>query len=89
MDDVLRFWPIFMGIGIGAVAWGRIETKISALHTSVEDLKKSTKEDISRLEAKQDKYNHLQERVILLEVHEKDDRHRIEEVEDEINAIKH
>ena len=89
MDELLRYWPIFVACVMGAIAWGRIEAKISAVQTSVEDMKKSTKEDIDRLERKQDKYNHLQERVISLEVHEKDDRHRIEEVEEEIHAIKH
>lgn len=60
-------------------------TEINALKESISNLKVDIKEDIARLETKQDKYNHLQERVTRTEESSKSAHLRINRLEDKCN----
>lgn len=60
-------------------------TEINALKESISNLKVDIKEDIARLETKQDKYNHLQERVTRTEESCKSAHLRINRLEDKCN----
>lgn len=64
MEEVLlRYWPLILAAVGALLAWGEIKGGFKAMSVKLEDLRA----DLERLEAKQDKYNHLQERVIKLE----------------------
>ena len=67
--------------------WGLViyfskqDKKIAMLGISIDDVK----QDIARLETKQDKYNHLQERTIALEQRCLSNGHRIDSLEKQLD----
>lgn len=67
MKEILEYLPLIMALVTIVLAWGQIKGEIKALKIAVEDLRRDVKEDIGRLEKKQDKYNHLQERMARVE----------------------
>lgn len=70
-------------VNVGAIAffWGKIVTKLSALEKVVESYKTALKEDIGRLEKKQDKHNGLYEKVTRAEESAKSAHHRLDTLE--------
>jgi hypothetical protein len=56
-----------------------LKKEIINLNEKLFEMKKDLKEDIARLEIKQDKYNNLQERTALIEASTKSAHHRINE----------
>ena len=74
MDSLAVWLPLILAVFGGLFAWGKLVAKIDALQTRIEDMEDSLKEkigavkeeikdDVNRLEKKQDKDNHLQERI--------------------------
>ena len=86
MDEViLKYWPLILAAVGGISAWVEIKGELKALRVSLEDWRREFKDDISRLEAKQDKYNHLQERTIRNEESIKSAHKRLGEVEERVH----
>ena len=68
MEEILlKYWPLILAAVGALLAWGEIKGNFKAMGIKLETFKEDIQKDIGRLEAKQDKYNHLQERVIKLE----------------------
>ena len=90
MDEViLKYWPLILAAVGGISAWVEIKDELKALRASLEDWRREFKDDISRLEAKQDKYNHLQERTTRNEESLKSAHKRLSEVEDRVHEYHH
>lgn len=86
MDEViLKYWPLILAAVGGISAWVEIKGELKALRVSIEDWRQAVKDDISRLEAKQDKYNHLQERTTRTEESLKSAHKRLSEAEERIH----
>ena len=64
-----------------AFFWGKIAAKLSALGNIVETYKADLKEDITRLEHKQDKHNALYEKVTMCVESTKSAHHRLDTLE--------
>lgn len=85
MEEVLlKYWPFVLAAVGTLLAWGEMKASFKAVNVRLENLK----EDIKRLEEKQDKYNHLQERTIRNEESAKSAHKRIGELEVRLNAKK-
>lgn len=67
MKEIMEYLPLIMALVTIVLAWGQIKGEIKALKIAVEDLRRDVKEDIGRLEKKQDRYNNLQERIARVE----------------------
>ncbi len=89
MDEILKYWPFVLATVAALLAWGEIKGELKAFKIALEDFRREFKEDIARLETKQDKYNNLQERVAVLENSDKVAHHRIGEVEDKVHEYHH
>lgn len=90
MDEViLKYWPLILAAVGGISAWVEIKGELKALRVSLEDWRREFKDDISRLEAKQDKYNNLQERTIRNEESIKSAHKRLNEVEERVHEYHH
>lgn len=85
MDDILKYWPFVLATVAALLAWGEIKGELKAQRTSLEDFRREVKEDLSRLEKKQDKYNHLQERLGVAENSLKSAHRRLSEAEERIH----
>lgn len=85
MKEILEYLPLIMAAVAIVLAWGEIKAEIKALKIAVEDLRRDVKEDIGRLEKKQDKYNHLQERMAVAENSLKSAHRRLSESEKRIH----
>ncbi|MBO4556014.1 MAG: hypothetical protein J5706_04575 [Elusimicrobiales bacterium] len=55
-------------IGGGFKLYYTIERQLALMQQSLTELKEDIREDIARLEKKQDKYNNLQERTLMTEM---------------------
>ena len=64
-----------------AFFWGKITSKLSALEGVVETYRDDIKDDINRLELKQDKHNGLYEKVTRAEESAKSAHHRLDTLE--------
>lgn len=69
-----------------AAMWGKFSTRLGNLEKSLEDFKKDVKDDMSRLEAKQDKHNNLIGRMFIVEESAKSAHHRIDELREAKNS---
>lgn len=74
LEAVIFLWGL-------VIYFARQDKKITMLSASID----SVKQDIARLEAKQDKYNHLQERTIALEQRCLSNGHRIDGLEKQLD----
>lgn len=74
LEAVIFLWGLI-------IYFARQDKKIAMLSASID----SVKQDIARLEAKQDKYNHLQERTIALEQRCLSNGHRIDGLEKQLD----
>lgn len=74
LEAVIFLWGL-------VIYFARQDKKIAMLSASID----SVKQDIARLEAKQDKYNHLQERTIALEQRCLSNGHRIDGLEKQLD----
>lgn len=74
LEAVIFLWGL-------VIYFTRQDKKITMLSASID----SVKQDIARLEAKQDKYNHLQERTIALEQRCLSNGHRIDNLEKQLD----
>lgn len=83
-EALLKYWPLLLAAAGALLAWGEIKGGFKAMGVKLEDLRA----DLERLEAKQDKYNHLQERTIRNEESAKAAHKRIGELEVRLNAKK-
>ena len=81
----MKYWPLILAAVGGLLAWGEIKSEIKALRISLDDFRRDFKEDLSRLEKKQDKYNHLQERTTRTEESLKSAHKRLSEVEERVH----
>lgn len=88
-EAILKYWPLILTLIGGVGAWSEFKSEIKALKTAIEDLRRDFKEDLSRLEKKQDKYNHLQERTTRAEESLKSAHKRLSEVEDRVHEYHH
>ena len=85
MEDILlKYWPMIAAAVGALLAWGEMKASFKAVNVRLENLKAN----IKRLEEKQDKYNHLQERTIRNEESAKSAHKRIGELEVRLNAKK-
>ena len=83
MEDILlRYWPFVLAAVGALLAWGEMKASFKAVNVRLENLKA----DIKRLEEKQDKYNHLQERTVRNEESAKSAHKRIGEIEARLNG---
>lgn len=89
MEEILKYWPFVLATVAALLAWGEIKGELKSLKTSLEDLRREVKEDLSRLEKKQDKYNHLQERLGVAENSLKSAHRRLSKVEDRGHEYPH
>ena len=89
MDEILKYWPFVLATVSALLAWGEIKGELKAQRTSLEDFRRELKDDMARLEAKQDKYNHLQERTTRTEESLKSAHKRLNEVEERIHDYHH
>lgn len=85
MDEILKYWPFVLATVAAVLAWGEMKASFKAVNVRLENLK----EDIKRLEAKQDKYNHLQERTTRTEESLKSAHKRLNEVEERVHEYHH
>ena len=76
-DILLKYCPFILAAGGALLAWGEMKASFKTVKVQLENLK----EDIKRLEAKQDKYNHLQERMVRVEESSKSAHKRIDSLE--------
>lgn len=83
-EALLKYWPLLLAAAGALLAWGEMKASFKAINVKLESLKS----DIERLETKQDKYNHLQERTIRNEESAKSAHKRIGELEVRLNAKK-
>jgi predicted RNase H-like nuclease (RuvC/YqgF family) len=74
LEAVIFLWGL-------VIYFARQDKKITMLSASID----SVKQDIARLEARQDKYNHLQERTIALEQRCLSNGHRIDGLEKQLD----
>jgi predicted RNase H-like nuclease (RuvC/YqgF family) len=74
LEAVIFLWGL-------VIYFARQDKKITMLSASID----SVKQDIARLEAKQDKYSHLQERTIALEQRCLSNGHRIDGLEKQLD----
>ena len=74
LEAVIFLWGLI-------IYFARQDKKITMFSASID----SVKQDIARLEAKQDKYNHLQERTIALEQRCLSNGHRIDNLEKQLD----
>lgn len=89
MDEILKYWPFVLATVAAVLAWGDIKGELKVQKNSLENLRRELKDDIARLEAKQDKYNHLQERTTRTEESLKSAHKRLNEVEDRVYEYHH
>lgn len=89
MDEILKYWPFVLATVAAILAWGDIKGELKVQKNALENLRREFKDDISRLEAKQDKYNHLQERTIRNEESIKSAHKRLNEVEERVHEYHH
>ena len=85
MDEILKYWPFVLATVAAVLAWGDIKGELKVQKNSLENLQREFKADMARLEAKQDKYNHLQERTTRTEESLKSAHKRLNEVEDRVH----
>lgn len=78
LEDLVKVWPVIVAFVTFIIAWCDFKAEIKGL-----------KEDIGRLEHKQDKYNHLQERTIITEVGLKDVKKAVEEIKERVHEYHH
>lgn len=76
-DILLKYWPLVLAAVGALLAWGEMKASFKAINVKLESLKS----DIERLETKQDKYNHLQERMVRVEESSKSAHKRIDSLE--------
>lgn len=74
LEAVVFLWGL-------VIYFTRQDKKIAMLSASID----SVKQDIARLEAKQDEYNHLQERTITLEQRCLSNGHRVDNLEKQLD----
>ena len=67
LENLVKVWPVIVGVLAVVAAWFDFKGEIKALKVQFENMRREFKEDIARLERKQDKYNHLQERMAVNE----------------------
>ena len=89
MDEILKYWPFVLATVAAVLAWGDIKGELKVQKNSLENLQREFKADMARLEAKQDKYNHLQERTTRTEESLKSAHKRLNEVEDRVHDYHH
>lgn len=89
MDEILKYWPFVLATVAAVLAWGDIKGELKVQKNSLENLQREFKADMARLEAKQDKYNHLQERTTRTEESLKSAHKRLNEVEDIVHEYHH
>lgn len=89
MDEILKYWPFVLATVAAILAWGDIKGELKVQKNSLENLRRELKDDIARLEGKQDKYNHLQERTTRTEESLKSVHKRLNEVEDRVHEYHH
>ena len=78
MEEVLlKYWPLILAAVGVLLAWGEMKASFKTVNVRLENLKA----DIKRLEEKQDKYNHLQERMVRVEESSKSAHKRIDSLE--------
>lgn len=85
MDEILKYWPFVLATVAAVLAWGDIKGELKVQKNSLENFRRELKNDIARLESKQDKYNHLQERTTRTEESLKSAHKRLNEVEERIH----
>lgn len=74
LEAVVLLWGL-------VIYFSKQDKKIAMLGVSIDDVK----QDIARLEIKQDKFNHLQERTIALEQRCLSNGHRIDNLEKQLD----
>ena len=89
MDEILKYWPFVLATVAAVLAWGDIKGELKVQKNSLENLRREFKADMARLEAKQDKYNHLQERTTRTEESLKSAHKRLSEAEERIHEYHH
>ncbi len=89
MDEILKYWPFVLATVAAILAWGDIKGELKVQKNSLENLRRELKDDIARLESKQDKYNHLQERTTRTEESLKSMHKRLNEAEERIHEYHH
>lgn len=89
MDEILKYWPFVLATVAAVLAWGDIKGELKVQKNSLENLQREFKADMARLEAKQDKYNHLQERMTRNEESLKSAHKRLNEVEERVHEYHH
>ncbi|MBR1980623.1 hypothetical protein [Candidatus Proelusimicrobium excrementi] len=89
MDEILKYWPFVLATVAAVLAWGDIKGELKVQKNSLENLQREFKADMARLEAKQDKYNHLQERTTRTEESLKSAHKRLNEVEERVHEYHH
>lgn len=75
LEAVIFLWGL-------VIYFSKQDKKIALLGVSIDGVK----QDIARLETKQDKYNHLQERTIALEQRCLSNGHRIDNLEKQLDG---
>lgn len=65
LRDIIEL--VMLVLGAAGIYW-KLEQKIAIMGQKLEDTVSKIREDIKRLETKQDRYNNLQERMIKAEV---------------------
>lgn len=65
LRDIIEL--VMLVLGAAGIYW-KLERKIALMGQKLEDTVEKIRDDIKRLETKQDRYNNLQERMIKAEV---------------------
>lgn len=89
LENLVKVWPVIVGVLAVVAAWFDFKGEIKALKVQFENMRREFKEDIARLERKQDKYNHLQERMAVNENSLKVAHNRLKDVEDRVHEYHH
>lgn len=100
MDKIVYWLPLILAVGTILIAWGKLIAKLEALQATLVLMEKNLKEnigivkdelkeDVGRLETKQDKCNNLKERMAKEEADKETLFRRIGKVEDLIHEYHH
>lgn len=73
-------WLVVIQVFSGGIFIGGLVTSIKSIEKSITELKEHIKEDINRLEIKQDKHNGLIERMVVVEESTKCAHHRLDDM---------
>jgi len=79
MESIYFMFVVVVQVLLGGIFIGRLTAAINSIKDNIKELKGHIKDDMTRLETKQDKHNGLIERMTIVEQSSKSAHHRIDD----------